>query len=132
VLAKKHDQIREHDESIMRFLMEKQEPHEELAEELAQLRSPRRAPINAVPPSRPRFAFQSNESVPSSPQTGGQAPPPENEPAPTADPALTPDEELRAARADVVELKRQLARYEKRQHEMASMLDGMGFRFKKL
>ena len=44
---------------------------------------------------------------------------------------MTAGDELKAARADVLELNRQLARSEKRQREMASMLDGMGFSFKK-
>jgi chromosome segregation ATPase len=126
VFAKKHDRI-QHDESI-RLLVERQEPHEELVEGLAQLISAEQTPIDA-PQSRPRFTFQSSESFPSSPQTAGQADPPEFEPTPPADPHLTADDELQSARAHVKELIRQLAQSEKRQHEMASMLKGMGVQF---
>jgi hypothetical protein len=108
--------------------VERQEPHEELVEGLAQLISAEQTPIDA-PPSRPRFTFQSSESFPSSPQTAGQADPPEYEPAPPADPPLTADDELHAARSHVKELIRQLAQSEKRQLEMASMLDVMGVQF---
>jgi hypothetical protein len=55
-----------------------------------------------------------------------QAANPEYEPAPPADPPL---DDLEAARARVIELNRQLARSEKRQSELASMLEGMGVQF---
>jgi hypothetical protein len=58
-----------------------------------------------------------------------QADPQKYEPAPPADPPLTADDDLESARARVIELNRQLARSEKRQRELASMLEGMGVQF---
>jgi hypothetical protein len=108
--------------------VERREPHQELVEGLAQLISAEQTPTDA-PPSWPRFTFHSNESFPSSPQTVEQDDAPEHEPAPPADPPLAADDELQAARAHIQELIRQLAKSEKREHEMASMLEGMGVQF---
>jgi chromosome segregation ATPase len=127
VFAEKYDQIL-YDESILRLFMEQQEPHQELVEGLAHLRSPRQAPIDAPSP-QPRFASPSNETLPGSPQEAEQADPPEHEPAPSADPALTADDENQAARGDAEERERRLATWGKRHAEMAPMLEGMGVHF---
>ena len=108
--------------------MEYEEPHQELVEGLARLISARQTPFDALP-SRPRFAFQSNEPFTSSSKTGRQTDTSEYQPGPPADSHLTADDELQAARARVEELNRQLARSEIRQREMASMLEGMGVQF---
>jgi hypothetical protein len=107
--------------------VERQEPHQELVEGLAQLISAEQTPIDA-PRSSPRFTFHSNESFPNSPQTAEQADATDYEPAPPADQPLNADE-LQAARAHVQELIRQLAKSEKREHELASMLERMGVQF---
>jgi chromosome segregation ATPase len=126
VFAQKHDRIR-HDESI-RLLVEQQEPHQELVDGLTQLVAASQTSVDA-PRSRPRLAFESNETFPSSPHTVEQAEPPKDEPAPSAEPPLSADAELQAARGQVDQLIRQLARSEKRQNELASMLEGFGVQF---
>jgi chromosome segregation ATPase len=128
VFAKQHDRMR-YDESI-RILVERDEPREELIEGLAQLMWAGNAPYKLTF-APPRFGFQPGESVADSGQAAELDDAPEHEPAPPRDRPLTPDQQLEATSANVEELTRKLTRSEKRQRELASMLDGLGVQFSK-
>jgi hypothetical protein len=125
--AEKYRELQDQNGATEQQGKEQQARDQEILEDLARLRFAAPSPTGGEPPPRPqKNTEQPHESLPGELETAGQAVRSEFPHGTPVAARSTSDDELEAARAQVEDLKRQLADAERVQTEMAAILGGMG------